>query len=64
MYKFARIYNYNGNEYKILIDRMWPRGISKDKIDLWYKDIVPSKEIIKEYHNSNNYDKFKIDYIN
>ena len=43
--KFERIYNYNGNEYRILIDRMWPRGITKDKIDFWFKEIAPSKEL-------------------
>ena len=29
---------------RILIDRLWPRGVSKDKaaVDLWLKDIAPS----------------------
>jgi len=32
---------------RILIDRLWPRGLSKDKakIDLWLKDIAPSTEL-------------------
>jgi uncharacterized protein YeaO (DUF488 family) len=30
--------------YRVLVDRLWPRGIAKDeaKIDLWLKDIAPS----------------------
>jgi uncharacterized protein YeaO (DUF488 family) len=30
--------------YRILVDRLWPRGLSKDKarLDLWLKDIAPS----------------------
>lgn len=34
---------------RILIDRLWPRGLSKDKahIDLWLKDIAPSAELRK-----------------
>ena len=61
--KFERIYNYNGNEYRILIDRMWPRGITKDKIDFWFKEIAPSKELIQKYHQTEDYENFKIEYI-
>ena len=45
MVKFERIYNYNGNEYRILIDRMWPRGVSKDKIDFGLKKLLPQKSL-------------------
>lgn len=33
--------------YRILVDRLWPRGISKQAaaIDLWMKDIGPSSEL-------------------
>ena len=63
MIKFERIYNYNGNDYKILIDRMWPRGIAKNKIDLWMKEIAPTREIVLEYHKTNDYNKFKQAYF-
>jgi len=35
--------------FRILIDRLWPRGISKEKakINLWLKDIAPSNELRK-----------------
>lgn len=32
---------------RILVDRLWPRGLSKDRaqVDLWLKEIAPSKEL-------------------
>lgn len=37
---------------RILVDRLWPRGISKDKarIDIWLKDISPSDALRKQFH--------------
>jgi uncharacterized protein YeaO (DUF488 family) len=37
---------------RVLVDRMWPRGITKDKarIDEWLKDIAPSTELRRWYH--------------
>jgi uncharacterized protein YeaO (DUF488 family) len=37
---------------RILVDRLWPRGIAKDKarIDLWLKDIAPSNALRKLFH--------------
>lgn len=34
---------------RILVDRLWPRGVSKDRADLsdWMKDIAPSTELRK-----------------
>lgn len=34
--------------YRVLVDRLWPRGIKKD--DEWAKEITPSTEIRKLYH--------------
>jgi uncharacterized protein YeaO (DUF488 family) len=33
--------------YRILVDRLWPRGLSKDRLqlNLWNKDIAPSHEL-------------------
>jgi uncharacterized protein YeaO (DUF488 family) len=41
-----------GDGTRILIDRLWPRGIAKDKarIDLWLKDIAPSDALRKRFH--------------
>jgi uncharacterized protein YeaO (DUF488 family) len=37
---------------RILVDRLWPRGISKEKarIDVWLKDIAPSNALRKQFH--------------
>src|ERR1044072_6861742 len=37
---------------RILVDRLWPRGVSKDKAELdgWVKDVTPSDELRKWYH--------------
>lgn len=41
-----------GDGTRILVDRLWPRGIAKDKarIDLWLKDIAPSAALRKRFH--------------
>jgi uncharacterized protein YeaO (DUF488 family) len=52
---------------RILVDRMWPRGITKQqaKIDLWMKEWAPSTELRKFLHadNVNNYQKFTKAYL-
>lgn len=37
---------------RILVDRLWPRGIAKEKarIDLWLKEIAPSDILRKRFH--------------
>ena len=44
--------------YRILIDRLWPRGLSKAhaSIDEWNKDVTPSPELRKWFgHREENY---------
>lgn len=36
---------------RILVDRLWPRGIRKDRIDVWFKDTAPSDELRKWFHH-------------
>ena len=40
--------------YRILIDKLWPRGISKEnaKVDLWIKEIAPSNDLRKWYRDN------------
>lgn len=37
--------------FRVLIDRLWPRGLSKDRLrlDLWAKDLAPSTELRRWY---------------
>ncbi|MEV7632487.1 DUF488 family protein [Microbacterium sp. NPDC089318] len=39
--------------FRVLVDRLWPRGVSKERaaIDLWAKDIAPSTELRHEWHS-------------
>ena len=39
--------------YRVLIDRLWPRGISKERaqLDLWFKDIAPSSDLRTWFHH-------------
>ncbi len=34
---------------RVLVMRIWPRGISKDKVDLWIKDLGTERELIKKW---------------
>ncbi len=41
-----------GDGARVLVDRLWPRGISKDsaKLKAWLRDLAPSDELRKWYH--------------
>lgn len=53
--KIKRIYEPAtiSDGYRILIDRLWPRGLSKEKakINLWLKEIAPSNELRKWFNH-------------
>ena len=54
-----------GDGLRVLVDRLWPRGISKDKarIDLWLRDLAPSDALRKRIHaDSGGWDDFIADY--
>jgi uncharacterized protein YeaO (DUF488 family) len=64
MIRTERIYNApTGEGFRILVDRLWPRGLRKDevKVDLWLKDIAPSKELRKWFgHDPDKWNEFKM----
>jgi len=48
--------------YRILIDRLWPCGVSKEraKIDLWLKEVTPSDKLRKWYsHDPQKWNEFQ-----
>lgn len=48
----------------VLVDRVWPRGISRDKIDLWLKEIAPSAELRRWYsHVPERWPEFRKKYL-
>lgn len=58
--KVKRIYDDPSPEdgYRMLVDRLWPRGMKKEDaaIDAWNKAVSPSTELRKWFHN--NKEKF------
>jgi uncharacterized protein YeaO (DUF488 family) len=38
--------------YRVLIDRLWPRGVSKERaaVDLWLKEVAPSPDLRNWFH--------------
>jgi uncharacterized protein YeaO (DUF488 family) len=51
---------------RILVDRLWPRGLSKDKakVAVWMKEIAPSTELRRWYgHDPNKWSEFKRRYV-
>ncbi len=51
--KIKRVYEpaERGDGVRILVDRLWPRGVTKEAIDLWLKDIAPSNELRNWFHH-------------
>ena len=51
--------------YRVLVDRLWPRGISKENahLDEWCKDVAPSAEARRDFgHDPARFGEFKVRY--
>jgi uncharacterized protein YeaO (DUF488 family) len=51
--------------FRVLVDRLWPRGMSKAKahIDLWLKDVAPSDALRHRLHDDpSEWESFLVDY--
>jgi uncharacterized protein YeaO (DUF488 family) len=67
MIRAKRIYAQpeNSDGLRILVDRMWPRGMSKERaaVDLWLRDLAPSDVLRKWFgHAPNRWVEFKARY--
>lgn len=65
--KIKRIYEHATTDdgYRLLVDRIWPRGVSKANaaIDEWKKMIAPSTELRKWFnHQPERFEEFKLRY--
>lgn len=61
--KLKRVYDapLETDGYRVLVDRLWPRGIKKSdaKVDFWAKNIAPSTELRKWFaHDIAKWDEF------
>ena len=68
VYEAKRIYDPadSSDGYRVLIDRLWPRGVSKERatIDEWAKDIAPSTELRQWFnHDIDKYQEFTKRYV-
>ena len=64
MIRMKRVYDQASKEdgFRILVDRLWPRGMSKDKVkvDLWLKEVAPSDDLRKWFsHDPKKWQEFK-----
>lgn len=63
MLTIKRVYEQKaaGDGFRILVDRLWPRGLSKEKagVDVWLKDIAPSDLLRKWFgHDPKKWSEF------
>ncbi len=68
MLKIKRVYETPTRQdgKRILVDRLWPRGLTKEKaeIDLWFKDIAPTTELRKWFnHDPAKWNEFRKRYL-
>lgn len=55
-----------GDGYRVLIDRLWPRGVSREQahLDAWDKDLSPSTELRAWFgHEPGRFEEFRRHYI-
>ncbi|WP_018614500.1 DUF488 domain-containing protein [Segetibacter koreensis] len=62
--KIKRVYDFaeKSDGFRVLVDRLWPRGIKKENahFDLWMKVIAPSNELRKWFnHDPAKWEEFK-----
>ena len=67
--KIKRVYEPPDKDdgIRILVDRLWPRGLTKEKahVDLWLKEIAPSTDLRKWFdHDPNKWKEFQKRYLN
>lgn len=56
----------SGDGYRVLVDKLWPRGVSKEQLELddWLKEVAPSDELRKAFHADElSWDEFRKDYL-
>ena len=63
MIKLKRVYEKpsKGDGLRILVERLWPRGITKERasVDLWLKDVAPGTELRKWFgHDPAKWEQF------
>lgn len=65
--KIKRVYDEPNTQdgFRVLVDRLWPRGVSKEKarLDLWLKEVAPSPELREWFsHDPGKFKEFTARY--
>jgi uncharacterized protein YeaO (DUF488 family) len=68
MLRVKRVYDTldESDGRRILVDRLWPRGLSREKaaVDVWLKEVSPSNELRKWFgHDAGKWDEFRRRYF-
>ncbi len=61
MIRIRRVYEDRGPDDGrwILVERLWPRGIRRDRVDLWMKDVAPSAGLRRWFsHDPSRWEEF------
>jgi uncharacterized protein YeaO (DUF488 family) len=66
--RYRRVYDDASPEdgRRILVDRIWPRGVRKEdaRLDDWLRDVAPSTELRRWYgHDPERYEEFRRRYL-
>lgn len=68
MFQTKRVYEpaAPGDGYRVLVDRLWPRGLSKENahVDLWLKEVAPSDALRRWFgHDEDRWPEFERRYL-
>lgn len=65
--KIKRVYDAASKDdgFRVLVDRLWPRGMTKERVDaVWMKEVAPSTELRKWFkHEAPKWTEFKQRYF-
>lgn len=66
MFREASVYDrklaFDVPGYRVLIMRLWPRGIKKSAVHTWLKDAAPSRALLDAYHAGLSWDDYAARY--
>lgn len=62
--RIRRVYDEPDGGRRVLVDRLWPRGVKKEQagLDAWAKDLAPSDGLRRAFHDGMDYDEFAAKY--